>query len=170
MIPTLTTERLALRGPRLSDFEAHAAFRASDRAALVGGPDSRATAWTHFTSLTGQWLLRGYGRWIVADRATDAPLGVVGLHHPDDWPEPELAWSLYAPGEGRGLASEAALAARAHAYDTLGWTTLLSFVDPANTRSMALARRLGCTPGGTHRHPDLGPIHIMRHPAPGRTP
>jgi ribosomal-protein-alanine N-acetyltransferase len=166
MIPTLTTERLTLRAPRLSDFEAHAAFRASDRAAFVGGPNDRASAWSHLASMAGQWLLRGYGRWVVADRETDAPLGVVGLHHPDDWPEPELAWSVYAEGEGRGIAFEAARAARAHAYGALGWTTLISFVDPANARSAALARRMGCTPDGTHDHPRFGTFHVMRHPAP----
>ncbi|MEM7489747.1 MAG: GNAT family N-acetyltransferase [Pseudomonadota bacterium] len=166
MIPTLTTDRLTLRAPRLDDFEAHAAFRASDRSAFVGGPGPRDRSWAHFAALAGQWVLRGYGRWVVADRATDAPLGIVGLHHPDDWPEPELAWTLYEDGEGRGLAQEAALAARAHAYGTLGWTTLMSFVDPANTRSMALARRLGCTPDGTHDHPTFGTFHVMRHPSP----
>ncbi|MEM7711403.1 MAG: GNAT family N-acetyltransferase [Pseudomonadota bacterium] len=166
MILTLTTERLTLRAPRLDDFEAHATFRASDRARFVGGPDPRDKAFAHFEALAGQWVLRGYGRWIVADRGTDAPLGVVGLHHPDDWPEPELAWTLYGIGEGRGIAQEAALAARTHAYETLGWTTLMSFVDPANTRSMALARRLGCTPDGTHDHPRFGTFQIMRHPDP----
>ncbi|GIT91201.1 acetyltransferase [Jannaschia pagri] len=166
MIPTLTTARLTLRAPTLADFEAHAAFRASDRAAFVGGPSDRSISWGHFAAIPGQWALRGYGRWLVADRDADAPLGIVGLHHPDDWPEPELAWTMYAAGEGRGVAQEAALAARAYAYDTLGWTTLMSFVDPANTRSMALALRLGCHPDGTHSHPQFGTFHVMRHPAP----
>ncbi|MEM9796775.1 MAG: GNAT family N-acetyltransferase [Pseudomonadota bacterium] len=166
MIPTLTTERLTLRAPRLTDFEAHAEFRASDRASFVGGPDDRARAWSHFTGLAGQWLLRGYGRWVVADRDSDAPLGVVGLHHPDDWPEPELAWSVYETGEGRGLAQEAALAARDYAYATLGWSTLISFVDPANARSLALAERLGCRADGIYDHPRFGPFHVMRHPGP----
>ncbi len=166
MIPTLTTERLTLRAPRMDDFDAHAAFRTSDRARPVGGPDTREGAYDHFAGIAGQWVLRGYGRWLVADRATDAPLGIVGLHHPDNWSEPELAWSLYAAGEGRGIAMEAALAARAHAYDTLGWTTLISYIAPTNTRSMALAKRMGCTSDGPHDHPAIGMVHVMRHPAP----
>ena len=166
MIPVLTTERLTLRAPRLDDFEAFAAFRASERARFVGGPDDRAAAWQQFAAVAGQWALRGYGRWLVADRGTDAPLGVVGLHHPDDWPEAEIAWSVSARGEGRGIAHEAARAARDHAYGTLGWTTAMSFVDPANLRSEALARRLGCTPDGVHDHPRFGPLRVWRHPAP----
>lgn len=166
MIPVLTTERLTLRAPRLSDWDAYAAFRMSDRTIPIGGPDTRARAWHHFTSVSGQWHLRGYGRWIVADRATDAPLGLVGLFHPIEWPEPELAWSVFAEGEGRGFAFEAARAARTHAYDTLGWTTLISLIDPANTRSVALGHRMGAVPDGVFHHETHGAMDVWRHPAP----
>ena len=51
-----------------------------------------------------------------------------------------------SPGfEGHGFATEAARAARAHAYGTLGWPTAVSYVDADNHRSAALALRLGCT-------------------------
>ena len=43
-IPTLYTERLTLRAPRLSDFEAYAEFRGSERARILGGPFTRAQA------------------------------------------------------------------------------------------------------------------------------
>ncbi|CTQ33431.1 GNAT family N-acetyltransferase [Jannaschia rubra] len=165
-IPVLTTERLTLRGPRLSDFDAYAAFRASDRMAHLGGPVDRPTAWHQFCALGGQWILRGYGRWIVTLTGDDAPLGVVGLFHPDDWPEPEIAWSLFDGAEGRGIAQEAARAARDHAYGTLGWTTAISLVADDNRRSQALARRMGCTRDGTWQHNRLGDIPVWRHPAP----
>ena len=48
-----------------------------------------------------------------ADRNDGAALGVVGLFYPEGWPEPELAWSLFANAEGRGVAREAALEAHA---------------------------------------------------------
>jgi ribosomal-protein-alanine N-acetyltransferase len=165
-IPVVQTERLRLRAPRLEDFPAFAAFRASPRTAYVGGPQSRAAAFTGFSALLGHWALRGYGRWIVADRATDAPLGVVGPFYPVDWPEPEIAWSVFDAAEGRGIAYEAAFAARAWAYATLGWSTAVSCVDPDNARSVALARRMGCIPDGTFEHPEYGPMHIWRHPGP----
>jgi RimJ/RimL family protein N-acetyltransferase len=110
--------------------------------------------------------LNGFGRWIVADRATDAALGVVGPFFPADWPEPEIAWSVFAEAEGRGIAFEAASAARAFAYDRLGWTTAISLIAPENIRSAALARRLGCREDGTHDHPVHGAIPIWRHPGP----
>ena len=165
-IPTLATERLTLRAPKPSDFEAYAAFRASPRSVWVGGPQSRREAFTGFCALWGHWAARGYGRWMVADRETDAPLGVVGLLFPEDWPEPEIAWSLFDGAEGRGVACEAALAARGHAYETLGWTTAISLIAPGNARSAALAERLGCVWERDHAHPDFGRMPLWRHPGP----
>lgn len=167
-IPTLTTERLVLRAPQTRDFDAYAAFRASDRARFVGGPHARDAAFGQFAALIGHWALRGFGRWMVADRATDEPLGVVGPYHPDGWPEPEIAWSVFDAAEGRGIAAEAALAARTWAYDVLGWTTVASLIAPDNLRSAALARRLGAVSEGDYPHPVYGPLTIWRHPGPVR--
>ncbi len=166
-IPTLTTERLTLRAPKASDFDAYAAFRASDRVALLGGPYSRTQSFDQLGEIIGHWGLRGFGRWMVADVTTDQPLGIVGLFHPDDWPEPEIAWSVFAQGEGRGIAAEAAVAARTYAYDTLGWTTAMSLIAPDNTRSIKLAERIGAKFESVYAHPDIGDMHLYRHLAPG---
>lgn len=169
-IPQIETERLRLRLPRASDLPAHAAFRASDRARSIGGPYAEATSFEHLGAIIGQWQLRGYGRWMVADKTTDAPLGVVGVYHPADWPEAEIGWSVYAEAEGRGIAAEAALATRDYVYRTLGWSRIVSLIDPANTRSVALAERLGCVKEDAFAHPDLGTLDIWVHPAPGAHP
>lgn len=166
LIPTLETERLRLRAPRASDLPAYTAFRTSERARFVGGPYTITQAEQQLHAIAGHWMMLGYGRWIVAERETDAPLGIVGIFHPVFWPEPELAWSLFEQAEGKGIAHEAALAARAHAYGPLGMTTLISCVAPANTRSLALIRRMGGTEDGTFDHPDHGTLHIWRHPGP----
>ncbi|MEO0911830.1 MAG: GNAT family N-acetyltransferase [Pseudomonadota bacterium] len=166
IIPTITTERLTLRAPRMEDFEPYAAFCASPRSVGVGGPYSEAQSFTRLAALIGHWHLRGYGRWMVTDTATTEPLGVVGLFFPAGWPEPEIAWSLFEAGEGRGIAYEAALASRAYAYETLGWKTAISCVMPDNTKSLALAKRLGATPEGSFTHVDYGEMPIFRHPAP----
>ena len=165
-IPTLTTARLTLRAPEARDFEAYAAYRASARTEHVGGPQTRDAAWGQFCALIGQWHLRGYGRWLVADRETDAPLGVVGLFYPEGWPEPEIGWTVFADAEGKGIAHEAALASRTYAYDTLGWTTVISMVSLANTRSVALARRLGCHHESIFDSEAYGPMDVWRHPGP----
>jgi RimJ/RimL family protein N-acetyltransferase len=165
-IPTVETERLRLRSPMPQDFDTYATFRQSPRSHILGGPNPRDEAFHMICGLVGHWHLRGFGRWMVADRATDQPLGVVGLYHPEDWPEPEIAWTVFDHAEGRGIAHEAALAARAYAYDRLGWTRIVSLIVPANTRSAALARRMGCVTDGQFAHPFYGPMDIWRHAGP----
>ncbi|MDB5658757.1 MAG: N-acetyltransferase, partial [Cypionkella sp.] len=68
--------------------------------------------------------------------------------------------------EGRGLAYEAALAARAHAYTALGWKTAISLIAAENLRSKALAQRMGCSLDGEFIHETFGVSQIWRHPAP----
>ena len=165
-IPTLETKRLRLRAPLASDFEPYADFRMSDRASGVGGPFTRSEAYSQFGELFGHWVLRGFGRWIVADRNTDAPLGVVGLWYPEGWPEPEIAWAVFERGEGKGIALEASFAAREFAYSTQGWTTAISLILEGNPRSFALAQRLGAEFEASYQHPTLGAMQIWRHPGP----
>lgn len=165
-IPTLETERLRLRAPAPGDFEAYAAFRAGPRAHFVGGPFSREQAFGQFCALSGHWAFRGYGRWIVADKGSDEALGTVGPFYPDGWLEPEIAWTVFDAAEGKGIAYEAAVAARAYAYDTLGWPTAVSLTMPGNDRSAALAARLGATREGIFHHHSLGALEVWRHPSP----
>ncbi|WP_370399222.1 GNAT family N-acetyltransferase [Sulfitobacter sp. JB4-11] len=165
-IPTIETENLRLRCPELDDFEAFAAFRLSDRSEHVGGPCTRTQAFDKLSEIIGHWHLRGYGRWMVADKATDKALGVVGPFYPDDWPEPEIAWSVFAGAEGRGVAFEASVAARRFAYDTLGWPTAISCISPGNTRSVALAERLGAVREDDFTTVDGLHLQVYRHPAP----
>lgn len=170
-IPVIETTNLRLRGPKTADFEVMAAFLASPRSAYVGGPISRVLAWRSFGHLTGHWLHRGYSMFILADKSTDAALGMAGPWFPEGWPEPEIGWSIWeASAEGRGLAHEAALAARAHAYTALGWKTAISLIADDNQRSQALAQRMGCTRDGSFTHETFGASQIWRHPAPETLP
>ena len=164
--PVLETERLSLRAPVSADFETFAAHVATDRARYTGGPQDRAQAWRSFCHMTGHWVHRGYGMFFFTDKAGDAVLGFAGPWFPEGWPEPELGWSVMVDAaEGKGYALEAARAARGYAYDVLGWPTAISLIDPANARSQALARRLGCVAEGPGEV--LGkPCTIWRHPAP----
>lgn len=165
-IPVIETPRLILRGPKSSDFEGFAAFTASDRSIHVGGPLSRVMAWRGFCHATGHWLHRGYSSFIIVDKVTDLPLGMSGPWFPEGWPEPEIAWTIWVPeAEGKGMAFEAAQAARAWAYHTLGWTTAISMIAAENARSQALARRMGCTRGADFSHETFGACQIWRHPS-----
>ncbi|MEM8979995.1 MAG: GNAT family N-acetyltransferase [Pseudomonadota bacterium] len=163
-IPELLTRDLRLRLPRMDDFETYAAFRGSQRSATVGGPFSVEQAFGSLAEIIGQWQLRGYGRWLVADRASDEPLGIIGHYHPMDWPEVEIGWSLFNQAEGRGVATQAAKAVRQYTHETLKWAPIASLITDENTRSRALAERLGCSPEDTFAHPTFGALRIWRHP------
>lgn len=160
-IPTLNTERLALRAPAEADFPAMLAFNDSPRAVFLGGGGPRQQVWRALLSNIGHWALRGYGFWSVDTKAGEF-IGRVGVIYHDGWLEPELAWHLFEGFEGKGYAYEAALASRDWALGQ-GMGPLVSMIDPENTRSIALATRLGATLERTDPG-DGKPFHIYRHP------
>jgi len=168
--PVLTTERLTLRAPQASDLEAFVPFVMSDRARFIGGGADKdiGHAWRVFAILAGHWHLRGYGTFVYADRATGRPIGAGGPWHPGNWPERELGWNVWSDAdEGRGYAREAITALRRHVYADLGWPTAVSYIDTRNDRSLALARRLGCTlDQGAALPKSDEPLQAWRHPAP----
>ncbi len=166
-IPELETERLRLRLPKPADLPAVIDFRSSDRSKGVGGPHRPDTAFSYLCAVVGQWHLRGYGRWIVTEKSADDALGLVGIYHPDDWPEAEIGWTLFKGSEGKGYALEAAIATRDFAYNVLGWTRIISSIMSDNTRSIALAKRMGATHTGTaFTLPDIGTLDIWLHQPP----
>lgn len=172
-IPVIETERLILREPRESDVPAVAAFNASERSVFIGGgPEVVAKdgphgaeffGWRIITSSLGHWALRGYGFWTVEDRASGQPAGRVGFINHVTWPEPELGWQVFDGFEGKGVAYEAALAARNAGSRLFGLNGVISLIAPTNTRSLRLAERLGAViesetelfgkPALVHRHP-----------------
>lgn len=166
VIPSFETDRLILRGPSMDDFEPFAAFYASDRAKFVGGPLGKEGSWRMLAMEIGHWMLKGYGRWTVVLKDTGEPIGMIGPFCPHGWPEPEIGWDLFNGFEGKGYATEAALAARTYAYDILGWDTAISLVKTGNEGSAAVALRLGAKPDGEFTHERHGTMTIYRHPAP----
>lgn len=163
MTPALTTPRLILRLPQAGDWPFYRAYRFSPRSTLAG--EDEGMAWTHFAAFFGHWTLRAFGRFIAQDRLTGDPIGHFGPFHPAGHAEGELTWTLWdASSEGQGLALEAASATRAHAFSTLGWTTAVSHIDAANTRSQALATRLGARRDETAMGPYGPAIQVWRHP------
>lgn len=148
-IPTLRSERLVLRAFRAADLDELAAMQANVevRRSLGGKPLSRAESWSLMERVLGQWMLRGYGLFAVEVEGRCA--GWAGILHPLEWPEPELAYSLDQPYWGRGVATEAARAARDWAFGRHGFVRLASFITPDNARSIRVAEKLGAVLEGT---------------------
>lgn len=164
--PVIRTKRLILRGPEKRDTPALAAMLGDPaRMAHLGGVADapEIAAERALTGGAGHWHWHSSGFFTITDKTTLQPLGRTGvLQHPD-WPEPELAWHLFAGAEGQSIAYEAALAARQDAATRLGLTRLVSIIAKANTRSIALAQRLGATAERDHTHGGED-CTIFRHP------
>lgn len=142
--PVLVTGRLVLRKPQPADLAACIRFWASDRSRMMGGPWMADETAANFADVVAQWDWRGFGLFSVTLAGDDAMQGLIGTWHPQDYPEPEIGWSLYDPAlEGRGLAFEAARAARDWFFATTGQSTAVSHTDPQNHRSHRLCERLG---------------------------
>lgn len=167
VIPTLKTDRLVLRPMQMSDFDSYAAFVASDRAAYMGGPLDRATAWNWFASDTAHWHLFGFGGLMIT--LTDGTLvGQVSVTKGVTFPEAELGWFLFAGFEGKGFGTEAATALRKWVYDFADLTTLVSYVSPENSASVHLAERMDAHRDHSAAVPEgetSAQTHVYRHPS-----
>ncbi|SNS18140.1 GNAT family N-acetyltransferase [Antarctobacter heliothermus] len=165
--PRIETDRLILRGPEKADAEAVIAFlRDPLRSEGFGHIPLRGDAWRWFTMNVGHWHWHGYGYFVIELKDTGEAAGICGIWNPETWPEPELGWVVFDAFEGKGIAREAAERARAWAYDDLGMTTLTSNIVPGNSRSAALAQRLGATYERTYHNENMGEDELWRHPGP----
>jgi RimJ/RimL family protein N-acetyltransferase len=145
-IPTVTTARLRLCAFRASDLDAYAAMQANPdvtRYLVTGRTSTRVEVWRTMATSLGAWVLRGYGMWACEKTDDGAFVGSVGIFHPLDWPEPEIAYSLDQPYWGYGLATEAAVAARDWLFGNFSFGRAASFIRPENLASQRVAQRLG---------------------------
>lgn len=146
-LPRFETPRLVVRPAAIEDFAIYRDILMSDRAVyMVSEPMSREAAWLDFSQTLSTWLLRGHGLFAITRKTDGAVLGftLIGFEVGDQ--EPELGWFLTDEAEGQGYAFEAAKVVRAWGIDTLELASLVSYIDPPNARSIALAEKLG----GTH--------------------
>jgi RimJ/RimL family protein N-acetyltransferase len=96
------------------------------------------------------WEDHGFGFYAIEPREPGAQrsvIGFAGVAFPAFLPElaarPELGWRLASSAWGRGLATEAATAARDDALGRLRLRELISIIHPRNARSQRVAAKLG---------------------------
>lgn len=153
--PVVETERLILRVPRLSDFEAYAAMgQDEENMHFIGGAMPRAVAWRKFLQMPGAWILQGFAMFTVEEKATGRWLGQLGPWQPEGWPGTEVGWALARDAQGRGYATEAGSAAVNWAFENLDWTEVIHSIHPDNRPSQELARRLGSELRGPGKLPE----------------
>jgi ribosomal-protein-alanine N-acetyltransferase len=168
-IPEIRTARLLLRGWREADLAPFAALNADPEVmehfpSLLSREDSDA-----FVGRQAEgWAANGFGLWAVERSADGAFLGFTGLARPrfdaPFMPAVEIGWRFARHAWGQGHATEAARAAMAFGFETLGLDEIVSFTSPANVRSWKVMERLGMTrdPADDFDHPRLPEGHPLR--------
>lgn len=140
---TIETQRLILRKPNPSDVERLTLFYNSERSSMAGGNVNYAESVTRAYAVLGHWTHRGFGLFAITLKGDDEAIGMAGPYYPLGRPETEVGWVLFDGAEGNGYATEAALAAVKFTRETLQWKEVVHYIDKHNTRSIAVAERLG---------------------------
>ncbi len=138
-LPVIQTRRLVLRAPTLDDLPVWTSICKDSFG------DTEQEAWTEFSYYTSGWLLHGHGLFTVSLKGDDQVVGFVILGLEWDDHEPELGYMFHAEHRLQGYATEACSAVRDFGFDLLGPGRFVSYVSHSNTRSNALAQRLGAT-------------------------
>ena len=147
----LETPRLRLRPPESQDLDAFVEIHEDPEVlrylTTIGQVSGRAAGWRVIATLLDHWQLRGYGQWTVVEKATNQIIGRVGPWYPEGWPGIELGWIIRRSHWNLGFATEAARAARDHAFSVIDTPNLISLIHPDNAASIRVAEKLGATLG-----------------------
>ena len=114
---------------------------------------------------------QAWGLWALRPTHQGPLIGVCGLTPFEPILGTELLYSLAPTHWSQGLATEAATAVVAYAFDTLALPELIATTDDANHPSLRLLTRLNATPTtrvqlGPHTYPCL----LIHPPRPGYAP
>lgn len=142
----IETRRLRLRPMEPGDLDEFTALHADPEVTRFIRPLDRSAAAERLRRDEEEWRQRGHGLLAVLDRANDAFLGRCGLKHWPQFDETELGWALRRDAWGHGYATEAVRACAEWGFSQLDVPYLTAMINPANTRSIAVANRLGMTP------------------------
>jgi ribosomal-protein-alanine N-acetyltransferase len=145
----LETPRLSLREMALSDLDFVAEMLADpELMRFYPRPLSRDESEEWIERQLARYATDGHALWLAEDRVSLAPVGQVGLILQDveGSREPEIGYLIHRPFWRHGLATEAALGVRAHAFGALSVRRVISLVRPENSPSRRVARKLGMKP------------------------
>jgi len=147
MLP-LFTPRLVLRQPTEADLPVFAEIHNEPDVAriIIGGirPDGGLElAWRNMAMGIGHWHLRGFGSWLVVEKATGAVIGRVGYWQSPTWPGVELGWIIRKSRTNQGFATEAAARALEWARMETTIDRIVSLILPDNAASIRIATKIG---------------------------
>lgn len=172
----LETPRLVLRDNRQDDLPFHTSLRADPRVMRWIGdgqtftPEESAARFERYLEAE---RAPGHERWngfkIIQRKSDQTPVGGAGLLRCeiDGAPDVEIGWWLAPFAWGHGYATEAALAFRDYAFDVLLLGHLSVVLDAQNTKSVAVAKRIGGVYDGIVTYRDRKVTRYIVRPQPG---
>jgi [ribosomal protein S5]-alanine N-acetyltransferase len=144
----LQTERMVLRLMEMADVDDLIGIF-SDPVAMRYYPStkSRQEAQEWVRRVQESYRDRGFGLWVAVLEDSGEFVGQCGLtvQEVERKNEVEIGYLFLRKFWGRGLATEAARAARDHGFNTLGYERLVSLIDPGNLASRRVAEKVGLT-------------------------
>lgn len=163
----LETERPHLRMWKPEDHEPYIQMFAEPEIGqflgVNGNPLNRHEAWRSLAVQIGHWRLKGFGMFAVVERATGDFVGRIGALQPEGWPDSALGWALRRKYYGRGYATEAVQACIRWSFSNLQKSHLISVIDPDNTNSIAVTKRVGRKLEGTTFLPRLPGKSLLQY-------
>jgi RimJ/RimL family protein N-acetyltransferase len=142
----IETDRLILRPLSVSDLEDVVALHREPAVVEFLGPVSRAEALERLRSVEQAWLDRGHDLLAILERSSGRFVGRVGLRHWPQFGETEVGWALPRHALGHGYATDAARACMDWGFASFPFPYVTAMIRPDNSRSLAVARRLGMEP------------------------
>jgi len=146
MNKVLETKRMVLRRMEMADVDDLMGIF-SDPVAMCYYPGTKsrkeAEEWVRWT--LESYRDRGFGQWVAVLKSSGEFAGQCGLtvQEVEGKNEVEIGYLFLRRYWGRGLATEAASAARDHGFDQLGYERLVSLIDPGNLASRRVAEKVG---------------------------
>ena len=143
---SFATERTRLRP--LSQADAPALFRTTGDAEVMkywrGGPDKTlGQTKARIAEINSHWNLHGFGDWGVELKKSGELIGFCGLHYIEDMAEVNIGYVLQKEEWRKGLGYEVCQRVLDHGFGALHLNEIVAVIQPGNTASIGLARKLG---------------------------
>ncbi len=145
------TDRLILRPYSLDDAEAAFEVYRDPEVCEFIRPDGPETSVENQRATIQKIMDRynemgnGFNCWAIVEKETGGLSGSAMLKPLPGHQEIEVGWHLGRWVWGRGYAGEAGRRLLKYGFEELGLVRIVAVVDPRNTRSLSVARRLGMT-------------------------
>lgn len=146
---TIETPRTVLRWFKPDDVEEVLSFLGNREVMRfsLDGPYDRKQCKAFIQWCLGRYARKGYGLFAVTLKESNNLIGYCGFYDQtiDGCDEVELGYRLHPNFWNQGLGTEVALAVQNYGFQELGFSRLISIIEPENLASIRVAKKNGMT-------------------------